>query len=99
MPEKCAQLTLQLLNLVRAICASKPGQMEQIVDIPVPQIVEDIVEVIHLVPQERIQQYTVIFSCDLCRIFRELHSTRRRLVKHCKVLQVLSQDYTSTTLS
>ena len=33
--------------------------MKQIVDFPVPQIVEEIVEVIQLVPQERIQQRTV----------------------------------------
>ena len=52
--EKCAQLTFQLLNLVRAVCAWKPGRLEQIVDIPVPQTVDQIVEKNQLVLQERI---------------------------------------------
>ena len=36
---------LQLLDLVCVVCVGKPGQPEQIVDIPVPQIVEEIAEV------------------------------------------------------
>ena len=36
---------LQLLDLVCVVRVGKPGQPEQIVDIPVPQIVEEIAEV------------------------------------------------------
>ena len=36
---------LQLLDLVCVVCVGKPAQPEQIVDIPVPQIVEEIAEV------------------------------------------------------
>ena len=43
--EKHAQTMLQLLDLVCMVCVGKPGQPEQIVDIPVPQIVEEIAEV------------------------------------------------------
>ena len=35
---------LQLLDLVCVVCVGKPGQPEQIVDIPVPQFVEEIAE-------------------------------------------------------
>ena len=92
-PEKCAELTLQLLTLVRAVRAWKPERLEQIVDILVPQTEDEIAEVNQLVPQERMQQHTVTCSCDPCRVCRELHSTRRLLLKLCKVLQV----HTSTT--
>ena len=44
--EKHAQTMLQLLEFgMRGVCVGKPGQPEQIVDIPVPQIVEEIAEV------------------------------------------------------
>ena len=43
-PEKCAQLTLQLLTLVRAVRAWKPERLEQIVDILVPQTEDEIAE-------------------------------------------------------
>ena len=36
---------LQLLDLVYAVCTWKPERLEQIVDIPVPQIEEEIAEV------------------------------------------------------
>ena len=36
---------LQLLDSVCVVCVVKPGQPEQIVDTPVPQIVEEIAEV------------------------------------------------------
>ena len=36
---------LQLLDLVCVVCVGKPGRPEQIVDIPVPQIEEEITEV------------------------------------------------------
>ena len=36
---------LQLLDLVCVVCVGKPAQPEQIVDVPVPQIVEEIAEV------------------------------------------------------
>ena len=32
-------------NLVCVVCVGKPGQPEQIIDVPVPQIVEEIAEV------------------------------------------------------
>ena len=34
-------------------------QVEQIVDVPVPQVVEEVVQVDRIVPQERVQQRTV----------------------------------------
>ena len=43
--EKYKQNMLQLLDLVCVVCVGTPGQPEQIVDIPVPQIVEEIAEV------------------------------------------------------
>ena len=45
MVERHAQTILQLPDLVCVVCVGKPGQPEQIVDIPVPQIVEEIAEV------------------------------------------------------
>ena len=45
---------LQLLDLVHAVCTWKPERLEQIVDIPVPQIEEEIAEVdrfLHCVKQ------------------------------------------------
>ena len=55
--EKHTQSMLQLLNLVCAVCTWKSGRLEQIVDIPVPQIEEELVEANQLVPQERTQQH------------------------------------------
>ena len=43
--EKYAQTMLQLLYLVCVVCIGKPGELEQIVNIPVSQIVEEIAEV------------------------------------------------------
>ena len=43
--EKHAQTMLQLLDLVCVVCFGKPGELEQIVNIPVPQIVEEVAEV------------------------------------------------------
>ena len=54
MAEKHAQTILQLLDLVHAVCTWKPERLEQIVDIPVPQIEEEIAEVdrfLHCVKQ------------------------------------------------
>ena len=45
MAEKHAQTMLQLLDLVCVVRVGKPGRPEQIIDIPVPQIVEEITEV------------------------------------------------------
>ena len=36
---------VQLLDLVYAVCTWKPERLEQIIDIPVPQIEEEIAEV------------------------------------------------------
>ena len=84
--EKRAQSMLQLLSLVCAVCTWKPGRLEQVVDIPIPQTDEKTTEMNQLVPQERIQQHTATFSCDPCRTCRELQSIRRHLVVHCRVL-------------
>ena len=83
--EKRAQSMLQLLSLVCAVCTWKPGRLEQVLDIPVPQTDEKTTEMNQLVPQERVPQHTATFSCDLCRTCRELQSIRRHLV-HCRVL-------------
>ena len=48
---------LQLLNLVYAPCIWKSGRLNQIVDIPVPQIEKERVKAHQLVPQERTQQH------------------------------------------
>ena len=84
--EKRAQSMLQLLSLVCAVCRWKLGLLEQIVDIPVPQTDEKTTEMNQLVPQERIQEHTATFSCDLCRACRELQSIGKHLVMHCRVL-------------
>ena len=55
--EKHTQSMQQLLNLVCAVCTWKSGRLEQIVDIPVPQIEEELVEANQLEPQERTQQH------------------------------------------
>ena len=43
--EKHAQKMLQLLHLVCVVWIGKPGELEQIVHILVPQIVEEVAEV------------------------------------------------------
>ena len=43
--------------------------MEQIVDIPVPQMMEEIIEVAVVIPQERIQQREVDWECTSNTIF------------------------------
>ena len=53
--EKHAQTMLQLLDLVCVVCVGKPGQPEKIVDIPVPQIVEEVAEVSKIL--DCVQQY------------------------------------------
>ena len=55
--EKHTHSMLQLRNLACAACAWKSGRLEQIVDIPVPQIEEELVEANQLVPEERNQQH------------------------------------------
>ena len=46
---------LQLLNLVYAVCTWKSGRLNQIVDVPVPQIEKERVEANQLVHQERVE--------------------------------------------
>ena len=59
--EKHAQMMLQLLHLVWIV---KPGELEQIVNIPVSQIVEEIAKVKIPVPQiERDRRGETIFDC------------------------------------
>ena len=55
--QKHTQSMLQLLNLVYAVCTWKSGRLNQIVDIPVPQIEKERVKANQLVPQERTQQH------------------------------------------
>ena len=54
--EKQTQSMRQLLNLVCAVCTWKSGRLDQIVDVPVPQIDQEH-EANQWVPQERTQQH------------------------------------------
>ena len=53
--QKHTQSMLQLLNLVYAVCTWKSGRLNQIVDVPVPQIEKERVEANQLVHQERVE--------------------------------------------
>ena len=54
--QKHTQSMLQLMNLEYAVCTSKSGRLNQMVDVPVPQIEKERVDANQLVHQERIQQ-------------------------------------------
>ena len=55
--QKHTQSMIQLLNLVYAVCTWKSGRLNQISDIPVPQIEKERVKANQLAPQERTQQH------------------------------------------
>ena len=75
--EKHAQTMLQLLYLVWVVCIGKPGELEQIVKIPVSQIVEEIAEVNIPVPQiveeiAEVSKSLIVWSSILNLYFEEI---------------------------
>ena len=74
------QVILQEIPEVQIIGRTQEQIEEQIGDIPVPQIVEDTVEVMQIIPQERLQRHPVNHEqIDHCRG----DGTERRGVSFC----------------
>ena len=79
--EKHAQSMLQLRNMICAVSTWKSGRLEQIVDIPVPQIEKNFVESNQFVPQERTQQHInepnfIVWSGTRNPYFEKVHEAR-----------------------
>ena len=80
--EKHTQSMLQLRNMVCAVCTWKSGRLEQIVDIPVPQIEEEFVEPNQFLPQERTQQHINEPNCLYGTVLGTLTLRRASGMRH-----------------
>ena len=81
--EKHAQTMLQLLYLA---CVGKPGELEQIVNIPVPQIVEEIAEVNIPVPQ--IVEEIAEVNIPVPQIVEEIAEVSKSLIVWSSILNL-----------
>ena len=84
MVEKHIQTMVRLLDLVYAVCTWGPERLEQIVDIPVPQIEEEIAEVdrfLHCVKQYLEPLFPRNQDVSGMSLYETGHSIQTRIVR------------------